>query len=399
MPLAFPLLLAVLTLASSASAQVRAVASPALASAGGDQFERCDPNSDELASRVCASMSLEDRIAQMVMSYPPIIPVGPVNLGAVILVGNLLRSEKAVRNRIDNLQARANIPLLIAVDMEGGKLNRMKFVRDLRAAPSARELGRRGEKEARSWGRRVGRGLAALGINLNLGPVLDLANSGMMFESGRSIGDDATHVARVGRAYALGMREYGVLAIGKHFPGYGDLERNTDFNLVITERPPEEIERQLSAFEKAGDAISGVMLANVGYQSYQGVPAIFSEELVARAHKRGWLTITDDLAIHSLLAAADGSPEEVIRKAFLAGNDILLTTGPVDWDKGIDVRKVVLRLVLSRPELRARVDSSVLRLLRLKERSGLLEGLRRQFPHTNIVAGSAQASTPEPGSL
>jgi len=332
---------------------------------------------DRLATveRLLGQLSLDEKIGQMMMSYPPLDKTGPVPIGSVIFVGNLLKSESAVLERITSLQSRARIPLLIAADVEGGTLNKLSFLPGLEDVPSNRELARGGEEVARQWGRKVGAGMRHLGINMALAPVLDVAAKGMMFESGRSFGADPSVAAALGQAYSQGLAESDVVAVGKHWPGYGDLEANTDHHFVVTERTTGEVDRQAQAFVGCGDAIVGVMLANVGYDSYGSVPAILSTDLVRSAHRQGWLTITDDLAIDALAEATGGDKDEVVRRAFLAGNDILLTTAPIDWDKALDYRGIVKDLVAARPELVARVDDSVHRILRVKARAGLLDAL------------------------
>ncbi|MBI5549838.1 MAG: hypothetical protein HY901_38620, partial [Deltaproteobacteria bacterium] len=156
------------------------------------------------------------------------------------------------------------------------------------------------------------------------------------------------------------------------------------------------VQRQLSAFTLTGQALPGVMLANLGFTSYGGLPAILSPELVAIAHRNGWLTVTDDLSVQTLAESTGGDLEEVVRRAFLAGNDILLTTAPFDWDKGMNVHKVLVELLQARPELAPRVDESVLRILRLKERAGLLEPLRAGRESAEAAAsGPSDRSVPE----
>lgn len=339
-------------------------------------MQPAEPPAGGLPSQLLASMSLQEKVAQMIMSYPPLSPDGPVAVGSVIFIGNLVRSPEAIRKRAESLQKRARIPLLTAVDMEGGKLNRLRFVKELKQVPSARELGALGEDEARRWGKVVGKAMAGLGLNTNLGPVLDLADRGLMAATGRSIAGDPDLASRVGKAYAEGLRSHGVVAIGKHFPGYGEVAKNSDHFLVVTDRSSEEMERGLSPFFQLGETLGGVMLANLGFRSRGGMPAILCPSLVSMAHERGWVTMTDDLAIRALSEATGGDQEEVVRRAFLAGNDILLTTEPIDWKHALDVQGVVVDLVRARPELETQVDASALRILRLKERAGLLEPLR-----------------------
>ncbi len=324
-----------------------------------------------LAERILAGMSVEEKVGQLVVAFPP-GGDAPIDLGGVILLGKVLRDPEAMRARIEALQARSRIPLFVAVDLEGGDLNRLRSVPTLGALPPARQLGAEGIWEAEAWGRRAGLDMKALGLNTSLGPVFDLADRGFMFDTRRALGADPVRVARLGGAFARGLASAGVMAIGKHYPGYGPEPGSSDKALLIVDRDRQEISRQQAAFVAAGDALVGVMLANVGFATYGGVPAILSPELVARAHLSGWLAMTDDLAVPSLLLATRGDPRELVRRAFLAGNDLLLTTAPVDWEKGVDPRAVLIDLVQADPRLAARLDESVLRILRAKVRHGLL---------------------------
>jgi beta-N-acetylhexosaminidase len=321
--------------------------------------------------RALARLTLEEKVAQLVVAFPP-PGDGPIRQGGVILLGKALRDPSTLRARVEALQRRAALPLLVAVDLEGGDLNRLRGLPTLAAFPSARAMGEEGGWEAEAWGRRAGLDLVSLGVNTSLGPVLDLASSGFMAETGRSLGDDPVRVARLARAFAKGLASAGILPIGKHYPGYGPAEGSSDKALLHVTRSAQEIARHQAAFVSAGEVLAGVMLANVAFTAYGGVPAILSPELVARAHLSGFLTVTDDLAVPSLLEATGGDAAELWRRAFLAGNDLLLTTAPCEWPGLPDPRAVLLALLRARPELRPRLDESVRRVLAAKERAGLL---------------------------
>lgn len=360
------------------------VPAPASAPAPGPScLERARANPADFVAELCASMSLDEKIAQMIMSYPPLDKAAPVTVGAVILLGPMLKSAQTIRARVADLQSRAEIPLLVAVDMEGGQLNRLQFVPALREAPSGRALGQMSAAQAEAWGRTLGAQMKELGLNCNLGPVLDLADKGHMFERERSMGADARRVAEVAAAYVRGMRSQGVVGIGKHFPGYGAVDQNSDRELVLSDRPRDEILRQAEPFFALGGELGGVLLTNIAFKAQGGVPAILSKEIVAMAHAREqhWVTMTDDIAVAPLREATGGDAEEVVRRAFHAGNDILLTTAPIDWDKGIDLRRILREEVERAPALVRRIDASVLRVLRLKERMGLLDALKKARHH------------------
>jgi beta-N-acetylhexosaminidase len=318
-----------------------------------------------------STLTLEEKVAQLVLAFPP-GGDGPVDQGGVILLGRVLRDPAALRAQVAALQRRARLPLLVAVDLEGGELNRLKALRTMAAFPSARELGGEGTWEAEAWGRRAGLDLAALGVNVSLGPVLDLADRGFMFETGRSLGADPVRVARLAGGFARGLASAGVLPVGKHYPGYGPLAGSSDRALQLVELGPQEIAAHEAAFVQAADALFGVMLANVAYRGYGGVPAVLSPALVARAHLSGFLAVTDDLAVPSLREAVGGDAAELWRRAFLAGNDLLLTTAPCRWPGAPDPRQVLLSLLAERPGLVPRLDESVRRVLAAKIRLGLL---------------------------
>ncbi len=320
--------------------------------------------------RILAGMTLDDKISQMMMSYPPVSETDPITVGAVIFTGNLLKSEESVRKRVQDLQSRAKVPLFVAADVEGGRLNKLGFVEGLESVPANKDIST--EEAAQQWGYRVGVGMKGLGLNMALAPVLDSADSGVMADTGRSFGGDPETVGRLGRAYSRGLGGAGVVAVGKHWPGYGSLAKNTDHHFVVTERAEQEVQRHARAFVLVGDEMTGVMLANVGYSSFGSKPAILSSHLVDWAHDHGWLTMTDDLSIEMLAQATNGDQEEVVRQAFLAGNDILLTTAPIDWNKALDYRGLIREMVEREPYLESRVDDSVRRILMAKDRLGLL---------------------------
>ncbi len=331
------------------------------------------PVDEARVERVLTSLDTRGRAAQLLLAYPQVKP-GPVEVGGVLFVGTLLRNPGKAKERIDSARARAPLAPFFAVDMEGGPSNRMKSVKALRALPSAQEFAALPDAEVRQWGRTVGEAMRGLGLNLNLAPVFDTAKSGHMQRNGRSFsGNPEVVVAKAG-AFAKGLLEAGVVPIGKHFPGYGDLEGDSDHALVTADWPKERVLAEAEVFARAGASLGGVMLANVVYASVSDKPAILSPELVAMVHQHDWLAVTDDVAIALLADAVGGSSEDVLVQAFLAGNDLLLTTAPPDWDKGLDYVGILARLAETNPAAKQKLDDACRRVLRLKDRMGLLDG-------------------------
>ncbi len=325
-------------------------------------------------SRVLASLDTRARAGQLLLAYPQVDKTTPVEVGGVVFVGNLLRKPEQAKARIDWSKAHAQVPPFFAIDMEGGPSNRMKRVKEVADLPSAKEMSTLSDVEVWQWGARVGLAMREVGLNLNLAPVLDVAGSGHMARNTRSFGGDKSLVARKAAAYAKGLLEQGVMPFGKHFPGYGDIEGDSDHALVTTDWSKARVLEEISVFDEVHEQLGGVMLANVVYPSIENVPAILSPVMVREAHARGFVTVTDDISIQLLADAIGGSGEDVLVKAFLAGNDLLLTTAPPDWSKGLDYLGILTRTAEASPQNKALLDESCTRVLRLKDRMGLLDG-------------------------
>ncbi|MBN2798943.1 MAG: beta-N-acetylhexosaminidase [Deltaproteobacteria bacterium] len=321
-------------------------------------------------------MTLEEKAAQILLAYPQLDREGPVDVGGVLMIGPLLKDLDRARALIASSRRRARIPPFFAADIEGGDFNRLKRHPDLALLPSAAALGALPDAEVEAWGSRIGRVMHEVGLNMNLAPVLDVASSGHMSDNHRSFGGEADLVVAKGLAFAKGLSGSGVIPVAKHFPGYGDLPGDTDHALVTAAWDRQRVEREMSVFQQVDGVMGGVMMANVSYAAYGGVPAVLDPELVQAAQGQGWLTVTDDLAIGVLGDTVGGTPEQVVRRAFLAGNDLLLTTAPPDWDQGVDYVGVISQMVREDPALEPRLDRSVRRVLQLKARMGLLEGDR-----------------------
>ncbi len=324
--------------------------------------------------RVFQSLQPRERAAQLLLAYPQ-IGKGAVEVGGVVFVGNSLRNIGKAGEKIASLRARARVPPFFAVDMEGGPSNRMKSLKALKELPSARDFAELEDAEVKGWGKKVGQAMQSIGLNLNLAPVLDVAASGHMANNHRSFSGDPALVAKKAAAYSRGLLEAGVVPIGKHFPGYGDLEGDSDHALVSTPWDKARVMKEISVFQQIHEVLGGVMLANVAYPAFNPRPAILSPELVNLAHDNDWIAVTDDLSIHLLADAIEGTPEDVLKQALLAGNDLLLTTAPPDWDKGLDYVGILVGLGEADPAARKKIDAACRRILRLKDRLGMLDDL------------------------
>jgi len=147
-----------------------------------------------------------------------------INPGGIVFYGRNLKDADDIPHLISKIQSffgKRDLPMFFAVDQEGGLVHRIEG--EMYRPPSAPAMGAANSEElSREVGQSVGQALKALGININLAPVLDvpadIRSSAMAM---RSFGSDSRAVARLGTAYIRGLRDAGVLATAKHFPGIG----------------------------------------------------------------------------------------------------------------------------------------------------------------------------------
>ena len=253
-------------------------------------------------------------------------------IGGVILFTRNYADPEQLGVLVADIHALRTPPLLVAVDQEGGRVQRFRdgFTR----LPPARFFGAvyehdpaaaRRLAESSAW--LMAAELRAAGVDLSFAPVLDL-------DYGRSvvIGDRALHhtlkaVAELGRAWLLGMRRAGMAATAKHFPGHGAVNGDSHYVLPVDERPLDEIRRRdLSPYTQLIRLeLLSVMMAHVVYPAMDRRPASLSRrwiegELRARMDFKG-AVFCDDLSMRAVEAA--GGPVERARAALAAGCDML----------------------------------------------------------------------------
>lgn len=223
--------------------------------------------------------------------------------------------------------------LLIAVDQEGGRVQR--FRAGFQPLPAPRRWGERYDSDpqdalrlARTHGRLLGLELASADIDFSFAPVLDL-DRGL----NQVIGDRALHrtpqaVVALARALAGGLAEAGLAAVGKHFPGHGGVSADSHHELPVDGRPLAEIENAdlLPFAALARDGIAGMMPALVVFPALDARPACFSplwlqEVLRGRLGFAGAL-LSDDLGMAG--AAYAGGALARAEAALAAGCDMVL---------------------------------------------------------------------------
>jgi beta-N-acetylhexosaminidase len=250
--------------------------------------------------------------------------------GCILFRRNLPDAGAAARLTAEIQRATgAAAPALVGIDEEGGRVSRLPQG-EPRLGPM-RSLGRIGDASlVRRAGAAVGARLAELGINLDFAPVLDVdSNPANPVIGDRSFGPRPALVAELGLALAEGLRAGGVLPCGKHFPGHGDTDKDSHFDLPVLEHARARLDAvELSPFRAAAAAeLEAVMSAHVVVRALDpDRPATLSRRVMtdllrAELGFRGVL-VSDDLEMR---AVADRYPvEECAVLAVAAGCDLLL---------------------------------------------------------------------------
>ncbi|MDX0604988.1 glycoside hydrolase family 3 protein [Sinorhizobium medicae] len=299
-------------------------------------------------------------------------------ISGVLYLGRNIRSLKAVKDLNERLQSVSREPLLVAVDQEGGRIERLTKAVGFRESPSAASVAHTMEPDAAEveYGK-MAAGLASWGFNLNLGPVVDLntnrANP-IIGRLGRSYSPDEQKVSAYARAFVEGHRRNGMLTALKHFPGHGSSAGDTHKGIVDVTQSWSDSElapyRDLIA---SGDAqmIMSSHVINRNIAGAEGTPASMSPATLAgllrKALKFKGVIISDDLQMGAIINTR--SFEDTVKQAVLAGNDVLVFANDKHPDPTIPDRisDLLLKEARANPTILNRIKESAGRVMRLKD--------------------------------
>ena len=313
--------------------------------------------------------------------------VRDLHLGGVVLFDRDVPTRSPLRNIVSpqqvqkltaQLQAVAEVPLLIAIDQEGGQIARLKARHGFTATPSQAELGRWDDQErTRSSAREVGELLASLGINLNFAPVLDLAvnpDNPIIAALERSYGAEPDRVERHARWTIQEFHRAGVLSAVKHFPGHGASKEDSHLGLPDVTHLWSETELEPFSALLSEQLPDLVMMAHLySAQWDETYPATLSDAVITGMLRQqlGFegVVVSDDMKMGAI--AQNYSLEESIELAVKAGVDILLfgnnsnSYDPQIAQKAVDILR---DLVESGTLSRNRIEQSYQRISNLKKK-------------------------------
>ncbi len=305
--------------------------------------------------------------------------------GIVVSIGSPLD----IAAKLNFLQRRSRVPILIASDLEGGTSFRFNGGTPF---PTNMGVGAAGsESDAYTMGRITAAEGRAAGVHLTFSPVADVNNNpANPIINTRAFGADPIMVARLVAAAVQGTQDGGMLATAKHFPGHGDTDVDSHISLPVIRANWTRLNSlELVPFRAAIAAGVGVVMSAHVALPELGVegskPATLAPEILTgmlrdSLHFNG-LVVTDALNMGALVGTY--GPGEASVLALLAGSDILLM--PADAKAAIDAVEEAVR---SGRVTRARLDASVRRVLEAKHRLGLFRNRLTDLDRLGLVVGN-----------
>jgi beta-N-acetylhexosaminidase len=292
-------------------------------------------------------------------------------IGGVILFSRNIKDPVQCAKLTDALQKLSpDAPLLIAVDQEGGRVSRL--APPFTQFPPARALGKSDSVTLTySVAEAMAKELAAVGINMNFAPVLDVdTNPKNPIIGDRSFGSSPTLVSKHGLAMIVGMHDQKVIPCGKHFPGHGDTAADSHETLPVVNHPISRLaDMELKPFIHAVEnRLSCIMTAHVRYSQLDDkFPASLSKKIISQLLRKTiefeGVVVTDDLEMKGI---TDGfSIPEAAVKAVQAGSDLILVCHSAEQQTA--VMEALIHAVENGTISEARLNDSLNRILRLKE--------------------------------
>ena len=352
------------------------------AAARGTEPDFWDPVPDqELARNILSRMTDEEKLAQILMFGWAGLDPSPLvldwveerSLGNIKIFGWNTDDTFKVAKAITLLQGKAaknrfGIPLFVATDQEGGWIRHVKGRTS--QTPGNLAIGASGlPSDAWYSGYYISRELAALGINLNFAPTVDLYTDHASTVIGtRSFGEDPEGAGILGASFVAGSTAAGVLTTAKHYPGHGDTGMDSHGHMPVIRIDEKTLfERELVPFRRLVEAgVPAIMSGHLSFPEITGnrIPATFCpyflDDLLRKQLGFDGLIITDDIMMNGATDYA-GSVSRVVELAIEAGNNIVESSTTPSFSDPL--WRNTLNRMKRDEQFRARVEDSVLRVL------------------------------------
>jgi beta-N-acetylhexosaminidase len=305
-------------------------------------------------------------------------------VGGIVLFPENITSRRQVKNLIAFLRnARSNPRPFIAVDQEGGKVQRLNPWNGFKHFPSAASVAKNpsfAEPEAaeRLYGEMAAE-LGDVGFNMNLGPVVDLNTNPrnmVIGVRGRSFGQDPNKVSSLAASFIKAHRAANIATVAKHFPGHGSSATDSHKALADVSETWREVE--LEPYRRLAEEglLDGVMVGHLYHPRFsdmEDLPASLSAKAINALRNENWLDyggviVSDDMEMGAVRDRF--APEELAVKAVKAGTDIVVFSNVLAQEPqlGARIHSALVKAVCDGRLSRARIAQSYDRVMQLKQR-------------------------------
>lgn len=325
---------------------------------------------------------MQEKIGQMIMlgmdanyiTERTKIMITKYKIGGIILYRKNFRTYLEMLDliaQLKELNKENKIPLFIAIDQEGGRVNRMpKEILNLPAAYKIAEKG--GMAEVEKSAEIIGKMLKKSGYHMDFAPVLDIKRFANNHAIGdRCYGENKEDVTKYGIAFMKKLQEQGMISVVKHFPGHGTTQKDSHYFLPMIKERIEDLEKgDMYPFEQAiKNGADAVLVGHLLVKSVTGIyPASLSRKFIGRYLRKKYryngLIITDDLKMRAIKYFY--GVDLAVRKAFEAGNDIIVFR--FNKKKEVEIIEKMVCLLQEGKLKEGRVNRSVKRILEMKEK-------------------------------
>lgn len=357
------------------------------------------PINEDPISLMMDNMTLDEKVAQMLVIYylndtvdeRLIKALESHSFGGIVLSKENITTYDKTKKFVSDLQSHSKIPLIISIDEEGGSVQRLKYLKDVKPTdiPYMYYLGKTNNKDlAYQVGKLTAEELRTIGVNVAYAPVIDIySNPHNKVIGKRSFSEKESIVSSMSISLAKGLEDNGVIATYKHFPGHGDTKVDSHYDLPIINKTYDELkELELKPFMNAiNNDAKIIMTGHIALPNIikNNTPASLSKEIITDILRKDMgyngLVITDALNMGAL--TDNYTYEEIYTKAINAGVDLLLM--PKNNEQAINYIKNNIR--------EERIDESVKRILTfkykyLKDYKMLDKSFLGNEEHKNIIS-------------
>lgn len=345
-------------------------------------------------SQLTDGLSLEEKVGQLLMVHfngetdneDAKTLIQKAHVGGIIYYNwaNGLHSPSQVKQLSKSLQTLAQqnlhpIPLLIAVDQEGGRVARLR--EGFTKVPSNQELAATNRQSIEQYAAIVGKELLSVGININLAPVIDInSNPNNPVIGNRSFASTPQDVIDCAKLALKGYHSAGIATTLKHFPGHGDVEIDSHYDLPRIKKSREELKQnELLPFIQLAADTDAIMTAHLLVDALDPVNCTTlsrdSLDFLRKEANFQGVIVSDSLVMEGLLKTCSSLEEAAIR-SFNAGCDIILLGGKqligdkkgfeISVDDVLRIHQAFVNAVKEGRISELRVNQSVNRILALK---------------------------------